>query len=105
MNMEQAKKIAGEKAENAAKHEAWMAHFVASVPLTIIAIWMAVNHVPTIFYTLVVLMGLFGGWIMYSSIKPGAYKKYYEKYLEEFALLGSALAEKGNASTENAQSM
>jgi len=93
MNMEQAKKIAARKAEKAAKQEAWIAHFVVLVPFIIIAILMAAKRIPTIIYTLMVLIGLFGGWIMYSSIKPDAYKKYYQMYLEEFALLGSATIE------------
>ncbi len=88
MNMELAKKIAAEKAENAAKHEAWLAHFVGLIPFIIVASLMAVNHFPTVIYTLVILFGVFGGWIMYSSVKPGAYKKYFEKYLEELTVMG-----------------
>jgi len=40
--------------------------------------------VPTVIYSIVVLVLMpFAGWVLYSSIKPGAYKSYYRKYLEE----------------------
>ena len=90
MRKESIEKLAREKAEKAAKQEAWIAHFAGSLPFVLIACILAASGFPTVIYTTVVLAGILAGWVLYSSIKPGAYKKHYEKYLEEFTIIGRA---------------
>jgi uncharacterized membrane protein YdbT with pleckstrin-like domain len=80
-------KLAKEKAEESAKKEAWKAYFAGSLPFFVIACIMALIGIPTVIYTIIVLIIPFAGWILYSSVKSGAYKAYYEKYLKEFRLL------------------
>jgi len=87
---ESIEKLAREKAEKAAKQEAWGAYFAGSLPFVFIACILAASGVPTVIYTIVSLAGLFAGWVLYSSIKPDAYKKHYEKYLEEFTIIRRA---------------
>jgi len=84
MKKEFIEKLAREKAEKAAKQEAWVAHFAGLLPFIFAACIMAVRGIPTVIYTVVVLSGLVAGWLVYSAIKPEAFKKYYKKYLEEF---------------------
>jgi uncharacterized membrane protein YdbT with pleckstrin-like domain len=90
MVKESIEKLAREKAEKAAKQEAWKAYFAGSLPFFVVACIMALIGVPTVIYTIVVLMMPFAGWVLYSSIKSGAYKAYYKKYLEEFTILQGA---------------
>jgi VanZ family protein len=87
MSKDSIEKLAREKAEKAAKQEAWIAHFIAYLPFVLIACIMAVTRSPTVLYTVVILAGLFAGSVMYFVMKEYAYKKYYETYLNEFTIL------------------
>ena len=48
---------------------------------------MAVTGVSAVLFTIVILTGLLVLLAIYLSMKPYTYKKYYEKYLEEFTVL------------------
>lgn len=87
---ESIEKLAREKAEESAKQEVRRVYFASSLPFFLIACIMAVSGFPTVIYMIVVLTGLLLGWVLYFSIKPGAYKRHYEKYLEEFSIIGGA---------------
>ena len=90
MVKESIEKLAREKAEKAAKQEALTTHFIAYLPFVLIACVMAATGVPTVLFTIVILTGLFVGLVIYLSMKSYAYKKHYEKYLEEFTILRGA---------------
>lgn len=48
---------------------------------------MAVTGISVVLFTIVLLTGLLISFAIYFSMKSYAYKKYYEKYLEEFTIL------------------
>jgi len=87
MPKESVEKLAREKAEESAKHEAWISHFITHLPFVFIACIMAVTGVSVVLFTIVLLTGLLISFAIYFSMKSYAYKKYYEKYLEEFTIL------------------
>jgi len=87
MREESIEKLARERAEKDAKQEALISQVITYLPFVLVACIMAVSRVPTVIYTIVVLIGLFVSVAIYLSVKPYAYKKYYEKYLEEFTVL------------------
>jgi Flp pilus assembly protein TadB len=87
MSKESVEKLVREKAEESAKQEAWISHFLTNLPFVFIACIMAVTGVSVVLFTIVLLTGLLVSFAIYFSTKPYAYKKYYEKYLEEFTVL------------------
>jgi hypothetical protein len=87
MPKESVEKLARKKAEESAKQEAWISHFLTNLPFVFIACIMAVTGVSVALFTIVLLTGLLVSFAIYFSTNPYAYKKYYEKYLEEFTVL------------------
>ena len=87
MSKESVEKLAREKADKAAKQEAWTVQFAVYTPFILVACIMAVMGVSAVLFTIVILTGLLVSLAIYLSMKPYAYKKYYEKYLEEFTVL------------------
>jgi uncharacterized membrane protein YdjX (TVP38/TMEM64 family) len=87
---ESIERLARKKAEESAKQEALTIHFIAYLPFVLIACIMAATGVPTILYTIVILTGLIVASVLYFVEKEYAYKKHFEKYLEEFNILRGA---------------
>jgi len=87
MSEESVEKLARKKAEESAKKEALTAQVAIYTPFILIACIMAVTGVSAVLFTIVILTGLLVSLAIYLSMKPYAYKKYYEKYLEEFTVL------------------
>lgn len=87
MTKESIEQLAREKAEKAAKQEALTVQFAAYTPFILVACIMAVTGVSVSLFTIVILTGFLVSLALYLSMKPYAYKKHYEKYLEEFTVL------------------
>ena len=86
MVKESIEKLAREKAEKSAKQEALTVQFIADLPFVFIACIMAATGAPTVFYTIVILTGLFVALVIYLSIKSCAYEKHYANYLRELSV-------------------
>lgn len=87
MGKESVEKLAREKAEESAKQEALIVQFAVYTSFILVACIMAVTGVSAVLFTIVILTRLLVSLAIYLSMKPYAYKKYYEKYLEEFTVL------------------
>jgi TRAP-type C4-dicarboxylate transport system permease large subunit len=87
MTKESIEQLAREKAEKVSKEEAWTVQLVAYIPFILVACIMAATGVSASLFMTVVLAGLLVSFALYFSMKPYAYKKYYEEYLKEFTVL------------------
>lgn len=87
MSKESVEKLAREKADKAAKQEVLIVQFAVYTLFILVACIMAVTGVSAVLFTIVILTGLLVSLAIYLSMKPYAYKKYYEKYLEEFTVM------------------
>lgn len=85
MSEEDIKRLATEKAEKAAKQEAYIAHFCIFLPMLLIAFIAALTKSPTGVPLALSTIGMLAGWASYYIVKKRLYKEYYQKYFLELS--------------------